>query len=185
MLLAQETEHAVEAAGWFMENAWLIPLIPGLAFFAILLFGKRMPRGGSEFGIASMLAAFVIASGITSSGLATRVTAALVSGARTPRQLTHLLTGALVITTFAVPSTSGRAALALPVFVCLARVFTDRPQLVRALALLFPTVILLSAVGSLLGAGAPVALTPWGLFRRLEKIFHKKENYLDARRTRL
>lgn len=101
-----------------------------------------------------LLAAFVIASGITSSGLATRATAALVSGAGTPRQLTHLLTGALVITTFAVPSTSGRAALALPVFVCLARVFADRPQLVRALALLFPTVILLSAVGSLLGAGA-------------------------------
>ncbi len=63
MLLAQETEHAVEAAGWFMENAWLIPLIPGIAFFAILLFGTRMPRGGSELGIASMFAAFVIAAG--------------------------------------------------------------------------------------------------------------------------
>ena len=24
-------------AGWFLENAWLIPLIPGLAFFLILL----------------------------------------------------------------------------------------------------------------------------------------------------
>ena len=35
MLLAQETsEHTVEAAGWFLENAWLIPLIPGVAFFA-------------------------------------------------------------------------------------------------------------------------------------------------------
>lgn len=101
-----------------------------------------------------LLAAFVIASGVTSSGLATRATAYIVSAAATPRQLTHLLTGALVITTFAVPSTSGRAALALPVFLCLARVFTDRPHLVRALALLFPTVILLSAVGSLLGAGA-------------------------------
>ena len=101
-----------------------------------------------------LLAAFVIAAGVTSSGLSTRATAYVVSAARTPRQLAHLLTGALVVTTFAVPSTSGRAALALPVFLCLARVFADRPQLVRALALLFPTVILLSAVGSLLGAGA-------------------------------
>ena len=101
-----------------------------------------------------LLAAFVIAAGVTSSGLATRATAFVVSAARTPRQLFHLLTGALLVTTFAVPSTSGRAALALPVFLCLARVFADRPQLVRALALLFPTVVLLSAVGSLLGAGA-------------------------------
>src|SRR5262245_7961503 len=66
MLLAQETsEHAVEAAGWFLEHAYLIPLIPGIAFALILLFGKRMPRGGSEIGIASMLAALVIAAGAT------------------------------------------------------------------------------------------------------------------------
>src|SRR5918993_1601791 len=64
MLLAQETsEHSVEAAGWFLENAWLIPLIPGIAFVLIILVGKRLPRGGSELGIASMLAAFVIALG--------------------------------------------------------------------------------------------------------------------------
>src|SRR5262245_11514633 len=66
MLLAQEAEHAeqaVEAAGWFLENAWLIPLIPGIAFFLIILFGKRLPRGGSELGILSMVAAMVIAAG--------------------------------------------------------------------------------------------------------------------------
>jgi len=101
-----------------------------------------------------LLAAFVIAAGVTDSGLATRATAYIASAARTPRQLVHLLTGALTATTFAIPSTSGRAALAVPIFVCLARVFADRPKLVRMLALLFPTVILLSAVGSLLGAGA-------------------------------
>ena len=60
MLLAQETsEHAVEATGWFLEHAWLIPLIPGVAFFLIILIGKRLPRGGSELGIASMVASFV------------------------------------------------------------------------------------------------------------------------------
>ena len=66
MLLAAEEAvgHAV-ASGWFLENAWLIPVIPGLAFFAILFFGKRMPRGGSEIGIASMLAAFAISAGMT------------------------------------------------------------------------------------------------------------------------
>ncbi len=62
MLLAAD-ETAVHAAGWFLENAWLIPVIPFVAFFVILLFGKRMPRGGSEVGIASMVAALVIAAG--------------------------------------------------------------------------------------------------------------------------
>ncbi|MDO9176049.1 MAG: proton-conducting transporter membrane subunit, partial [Actinomycetota bacterium] len=55
--------ESTEAAGWFLENAWLIPLIPAVAFFLIIGFGKRMPRGGSEIGIASMLGALVIAAG--------------------------------------------------------------------------------------------------------------------------
>ena len=61
MLLAAEETAA--AAGWFLENAWLIPVIPFVAFFIILLFGKKMPRGGSEVGIASMVGALVIAAG--------------------------------------------------------------------------------------------------------------------------
>ncbi len=62
-MFAEETEAAVHAAGWFLEHAWLIPLIPAVAFFLIIGFGKRMPRGGSEIGIASMLASLVIAVG--------------------------------------------------------------------------------------------------------------------------
>ncbi|MCB0968722.1 MAG: NADH-quinone oxidoreductase subunit L, partial [Ilumatobacter sp.] len=66
LLAAEETaEHATEAAGWFLENAWLIPVIPAVAFFLIIFFGKKMPRGGSEIGIASMLGALVIAAGAT------------------------------------------------------------------------------------------------------------------------
>ena len=100
-----------------------------------------------------LIAAFVLAAGITSSGLAARGTLFLAGGAATVRQLTHLVTAALVVTTFAVPATSGRAALAVPVFAALARAI-ERPRVVHALSLLFPTVILLSAVASLLGAGA-------------------------------
>ncbi len=101
-----------------------------------------------------LLGSFVVAAGITASGLATRAAAFIVSGAKTPRQLMHLSGAALVATAFAVPSTSGRAALAMPVFLALASVLRDRSKLVLALALLFPSVILLSAVGSYLGAGA-------------------------------
>lgn len=101
-----------------------------------------------------LLAAFVIAAGVRASGLANRGAAFVITGATTPRQLAHLTTLALVVTTFAVPSTSGRAALALPVFLALRQALSGRPALVKALAILFPSVILLSAVGSFLGAGA-------------------------------
>lgn len=101
-----------------------------------------------------LIAAFVLAAGVSGTGLTTRVATRLVARARSMRQLAHLVTAALVATAFAMPATSGRAALAVPVFVALARVLSDRPRVVRALAVLFPTVILLSAVATLIGAGA-------------------------------
>ncbi|MER7171853.1 SLC13 family permease [Streptomyces mesophilus] len=101
-----------------------------------------------------LICAFVLAAAVRRTGLAGRAAAFLVSGARSVRQLTHLTTAALVVTAFAVPATSGRAALALPVFLALAKVLADRRRLVVMLALLFPTVILLSAVATLIGAGA-------------------------------
>lgn len=101
-----------------------------------------------------LLGAFVIAAGITTSGLATRIAAFIIAGAHSTRQLMHLSSAALVATAFAVPSTSGRAALAMPVFMALASVLKGRKRVVLALALLFPSVILLSAVASYLGAGA-------------------------------
>ena len=50
-------------AGWFIENAWLIPLIPGVAFALIILFGKRLPMKGAELGVASMAASLVLSIG--------------------------------------------------------------------------------------------------------------------------
>ncbi len=44
-----------------LDNAWVIPVIPAASFFLILFFGKRMPRKGSELGIAAVGAAFVLA----------------------------------------------------------------------------------------------------------------------------
>ncbi|MFH9327559.1 SLC13 family permease [Streptomyces althioticus] len=101
-----------------------------------------------------LICAFVLAAAVTRTGLAGRAAVFLVGGARTVRQLTHLTTAALVVTAFAVPATSGRAALALPVFLALAKALAGRGRLVVMLALLFPTVILLSAVATLIGAGA-------------------------------
>jgi NADH-quinone oxidoreductase subunit L len=67
-MFAAATEAATEVvlkSGWFLENAWVIPIIPALSFFLIIFFGKRMPKKGSEFGVASMIGALVFAGGAT------------------------------------------------------------------------------------------------------------------------
>ncbi|MBA3982914.1 MAG: NADH-quinone oxidoreductase subunit L [Acidimicrobiia bacterium] len=51
------------ATGWFLDNAWLIPIIPGVAFALIILIGKRLPMQGSELGVASMAASLVLSVG--------------------------------------------------------------------------------------------------------------------------
>ncbi|MCU1346659.1 MAG: nuoL, partial [Acidimicrobiia bacterium] len=66
MMLAAETAHAVNSvahAGWFLQNAWLIPVIPAVSFFIIILFGKKLPMKGSEVGMAALFASFVLACG--------------------------------------------------------------------------------------------------------------------------
>jgi len=46
-----------------LRNAWLIPAIPAASFAVILLFGKRLPRQGSEVGILSLLVSWLLATG--------------------------------------------------------------------------------------------------------------------------
>src|SRR6476469_9196816 len=48
---------------FFLDHAWLVPLIPAVSFVVILFFGKRFPRQGSEVGIVAVGASFVFACG--------------------------------------------------------------------------------------------------------------------------
>jgi di/tricarboxylate transporter len=100
-----------------------------------------------------LIGAFVLGAVVQASGLAERWALQAVAGARSTERLLLRLTLVLVATAFVVPSTSGRAALMQPLYVALAQSL-QRPRLTLALALLFPSVILLSACASLLGAGA-------------------------------
>jgi solute carrier family 13 (sodium-dependent dicarboxylate transporter), member 2/3/5 len=100
-----------------------------------------------------LFASFLIAAAIKASGLSERMAFAVTRRARTVQQLFILVSVVLVATTFLIPSTSGRAALMLPVFVAL-RALMPNEHSQKALALLFPAVILLSAIASLIGAGA-------------------------------
>ncbi|MCG8352231.1 MAG: anion permease, partial [Chloroflexales bacterium] len=100
-----------------------------------------------------LLASFIVAAAVTASGISHRLTLAVATRARSITQLFYLLTGVILITALIIPSTSGRAALMVPICVAFSAGIGDR-RISRALALLFPTIILLSAIASLIGAGA-------------------------------
>jgi len=46
------------------DYAWIIPTLPAVAFFVILLLGKKLPRGGDFVGIVAIAGSLVIAVGI-------------------------------------------------------------------------------------------------------------------------
>jgi NADH-quinone oxidoreductase subunit L len=77
MFAASEVTEAAVAlsSGWFLEHAWLIPIIPVIGFAIIILFGKRLPMKGSEIGVLSMLGSLVLSAGAASQWI-TRVNGA-------------------------------------------------------------------------------------------------------------
>ena len=60
-LAASIPTKSVQASGWFLETAWLIPAIPALSFFLILFFGKKMKYKGAEFGITAIALSLILA----------------------------------------------------------------------------------------------------------------------------
>ncbi|MGL5008636.1 MAG: SLC13 family permease, partial [Paracoccaceae bacterium] len=142
--------------GWVMTR--LPESVVALAAALTLVLAGAVPEERLYATLGSglvwlLVAAFIIAAVLKDSGLTDRMVAPLT--ARQPRFAPFLLalTGMIALTAFILPSTSGRAALLLPVFLALIPALPDT-RLRLALALLFPTVILLSAGGSLIGAGA-------------------------------
>lgn len=98
-----------------------------------------------------LVAAFIFAEAFRASGLAELLARKVLTSVRTLRGLFHGLTAVILASAFVVPSTSGRAAVLLPVFAGIAATLPSERARV-ALALLFPTGILLGAFGSLVGA---------------------------------
>jgi anion transporter len=99
-----------------------------------------------------MIGAFVLGEAVKKTALAERLTNAEVARAGRVGQVFWLLTGALSLLAFFIPSTSGRAAVAMPVFDSLSDRINDR-GVTRALSLLIPTVILVTTICTIIGAG--------------------------------
>ena len=58
LLAAEAGAHSKE--GFMTEYMWLVPLLPFIAFFVILFFGKRMKSRGHSVGIAAIGIGFVM-----------------------------------------------------------------------------------------------------------------------------
>lgn len=100
-----------------------------------------------------MIGAFVLGGAVQQTGLAARLTQLVVARARTVGSVFWLLTTMLIPLSFFIPSTSGRAAVVIPVFRSIANAAGDR-RITRALALLMPTIILVATITTLIGAGS-------------------------------
>ena len=147
---------ALAILGWIgtrlPESVVALAVVLGLVLTGTLSEETLFSALGSEL-VWLLLAVFVIAAVLKDASLTERLVAPLL---RRPLRFDVLalgLTLAVAATAFVLPSTSGRAALLTPVFLGLAAVMPDT-RLVKPLALIFPTTILLSAGGSLIGAGA-------------------------------
>lgn len=100
-----------------------------------------------------LIGAFVIATAVRGSGFADRLAYGLLRRARTVRGAFVLLTTALLPLAFLIPSTSGRAAMFLPVHESAAERIRD-PRTRRAFALLVPSIVLTSTSAALIAAGS-------------------------------
>lgn len=100
-----------------------------------------------------MIGAFMLGAAVQTSGLASRMTRAVAGRQASVGGLIWRITAALVPLAFLIPSTSGRAAVVLPMFHRLADAAGDK-RVTRALALLIPAIILVSTISSLVGAGS-------------------------------
>lgn len=100
-----------------------------------------------------MIGAFIVGAAAEDSGLAARLSHLASSKVKNVRGMMWFTSMILVPLTFLIPSTSGRAAVVLPMF----KNLTDAaamPAVTRALALLIPSAILVSTIASITGAGS-------------------------------
>lgn len=129
-----------------------------LAVTIVLVLSGGRPQEALFYSLATdviwlMIGAFILGEAVKKTNLAGRLTNLVIAKASKVSQVFWLLTGVLAILSFFIPSTSGRAAVAMPVFDSLSDRIGDA-KVTRALALLIPTIVLTSTICTLIGAGS-------------------------------
>ncbi|WP_423820607.1 SLC13 family permease [Salinisphaera sp. SPP-AMP-43] len=144
------------AIGWILtriEPAWIALTA---ALFLVLSGAADSDTLFSALGsdiVWLIIGAFMLGAAIQETGLASRFTTALMPGSTRVDQLMWRLNIGLIPLALVLPSTSGRAAVVRPLYDSLAEAADDR-RIARAFGLLFPAVITISTVASLIGAGS-------------------------------
>ncbi len=140
---------------------WITTKIPaGFVAIALIMFIIIMNAGDPELLYHSlseevvwlMVGSFIIGEAVKQSGLAERLSLSIL---RKSNKKGHVLLGicsVLFTTAFFIPSTSGRAALSMPIINQLGQKFSAKEQSV--LAILAPAIILLSTSATIIGAGS-------------------------------
>lgn len=140
---------------------WIGAKIPaGFVAVALIVFIILMKAGEPELLYHSlseevvwlMLGSFVIGEAIKASGLADRFSYFMVKRAKDKHFLVRALTYALSLSALFIPSTSGRAALSMPIIKQLNAYFSTKEK--EIVAILAPVIILMSTSATLIGAGS-------------------------------
>ncbi|MBU7594883.1 SLC13 family permease [Metabacillus halosaccharovorans] len=140
---------------------WITTKIPaGLVAITLIMFIILMNAGEpdllyhslSEEVVWLMIGSFIIGEAVKVSGLAERLTLLIMSKSNKKSNMLLGLTSLLFASAFFIPSTSGRAALSIPIMNQLSQKFSTKEQSV--LAILPPVIILMSTSATLIGAGS-------------------------------
>lgn len=140
---------------------WITTKIPaGLVAISLILFVIIMNAGEpdllyeslSEEVVWLMIGSFIIGEAVKESGLAKRLTHNLLRNSKSKGNILAKVSSLLFATVFFIPSTSGRAALSMPIIHQLHQKFTDKEK--NTLVLLTPIIILMSTSATLIGAGS-------------------------------
>lgn len=99
-----------------------------------------------------MIGSFIIGEAVKQSGLAERFTLAILRKSNNKSNVLFGVGTILFASAFFIPSTSGRAALSMPIISQLSKKFSPKEQSV--LAILAPVIILMSTSATIIGAGS-------------------------------
>ncbi|MFS0577482.1 SLC13 family permease [Sporosarcina sp. 179-K 3D1 HS] len=140
---------------------WITTKIPAgfvaialIAFIIVMKAGKPdlLYHSLSEEVVWLMIGSFIIGEAVKVSGLAERLTHSILSQSNRKGDMLYGLSSILFASAFFIPSTSGRAALSMPIIQQMSQKFSNKEQSV--LAILAPVVILMSTSATLIGAGS-------------------------------
>lgn len=140
---------------------WICTKIPaGFVAISLLVFIVLMKAGSQEllyYSLAEevvwlMVGSFIIGEAVKQSGLADRLTQSILRKSNNKNSVLFGVTSILFASAFFIPSTSGRAALSMPIIKQLGQKFSSQEQ--SMLAVLAPVVILMSTSATLIGAGS-------------------------------